>query len=506
MFNLLVIPVGGGKSAIYMGFAQADDDLRFLFLTANKNLQDQLYGDFAALGLKDVRGRSNYLCNLDVEAKNVRPRTAATAKCASGVFCERLIDGDCDWVDARKIAGRSRLVVSNYDTWLYDEERGDLGQFDVIVCDEAHLAPDKIGDFTAVEIQFKEVRTWGLGNPVANNIKSVIQWAIKSCDRIENRLVHKLPLDVAREGRDLLRRLGRLRRLSQLEWINTSNRYRYRWALVDPGQVAAELLFRHAKKVVLSSATIRKKTLDLLGVKGKKAASVKVMEQESNFPIQRRPIYYMPVARMGRNTDTYNVRKWHDLQYDIVRDRTDRNGVIHSISYDRAQEIHDELTRRFKKDERPVRLLLHKRGVSIADFLAEFKASPRGTCAISPAISTGVDLAYTLAEYQIIPKMPFPDFSDPLLKVRMKRDSKYVPYVTMQTLVQMYGRVDRAPDDQGETFILDAHFGWLKAANFELAPRYFHAAIKTLTWKNEQTGEWELMKVPAPPPRLKRAA
>lgn len=51
----------------------------------------------------------------------------------------------------------------------------------------------------------------------------------------------------------------------------------------------------------------------------------------------------------------------------------------------------------------------------------------------------------------------------------------------------------RADDDQGETFILDAGYGWLRTKHRDFAPGWFYQSMRDL--KHED-------KAPAPPPSL----
>ena len=478
-FDMLTTPTGSGKSATYMGLTAVNGDRRACVLTATKALQTQLLSDFRAMGLVDMRGRSNYDCEIaDV--------SAAEGQCTAGIWCEYLKVPGCGYYDQRRVAAASRLVVTNYAYWLYDEESRGIGDFHTLILDEAHTAPNQISDFAAVEVNERELGELKLPLPGKRSFKT---WAPDTIERIERMLTAEDTLDLKRKkkARRLQRDLSRLCRLSEQDWVasvSVKPMRSWRWDLIEPGLLAEELLFRGAKKVILASASVRRKTLELLGVE----QSVSVHEQASTFPVNRRPVYYWPVANVRRGMTEAEIVRWIDAIDWFIGARLDRKGIIHSVSYDRAWEILKRSRHRWKG-----LFLVDSRKMDTAELVRQFRASDAPCVLISPAVGTGLDFPYDEVEYQIIPKVPFPDLSSPLVRARQTRDRTYGAYSAMQTIVQETGRGMRAEDDQCETVILDANFGWLRAAHWDFAPRWWHVAVRTIDAKG---------KPPAPPPPL----
>jgi Rad3-related DNA helicase len=490
-FNLLNIPVGGGKTATYMSYVLANPDERHLILTHSHALLDQLFAEFRKKGLEDVRGRGKYVCLIEPT------KMADDGKCTAGMFCEYMRgDNLCEYYDRRRIASESNVVGSTYAFWLHNEESDAIGSFDTVICDEAHIAPDEISNFAKVRITRRELDRFGImppgsyGRRVSVRIKEWGPRALDVLNEAEDEAKTRGFRSFAdrKMAKDLGRKLQRLCRLGEEDWIfSADGREAWRWDLVDPGALAEDLLFRGAKKVVLSSSTVRRKTLQLLGVDDK----VKVVEQASTFPVANRPIYYWPQAKVGRGMTGHERGYLFEAMRHICDTRDDRSGLIHCVSYEFGKEIDDYLRLH------GVRTFLHvsprRGGPSVAEFVEMFKSKKRGTVAISPSMDTGVDLPYSLCEFAIIPKMPFPGMADPLIKARQKRDRTYTAYLTLQRLQQSVGRHVRFDDDKGETFILDAHYGWMRNAYWEFISKWFTNAIRTVASRDLP---------PTPPARL----
>lgn len=464
-FVALVSPTGAGKSATYMAQAAVDDEGRICVLTATRLLQTQLLGDFHSMGMIDIRGRSNYVCDID------ESRHADTAVCVMGKYCRNMKDGPCGFYDRKREALQSRIVITNYSYWL--EHQQDLGYFTTLVLDEAHKAPDEISRFAAVEIRESELDRLKLQHPPAG-LKASVKWALSVLGAIDAGKLTGVGSDENRRlALRLRQKLSRMCRLSEHQWLRSKEWKMWRWDLVDPSALAEDLLFRGSKKVVLSSASLRKKTLKLLGVEGGRGKGVTVIEQESTFPVSRRPIYFWPVVRMNKNTQREEFDRWHEAIDEIIGARLDRNGLIHTVSYERAVTI-------WQRSRYQDRMLLHEKKQGIEDVVRQWREMPRGTVLLSPALTEGVNLAYQDCEYAIVAKIPFPDFTAPLMRARAEKDDSYTSYLAMQALVQAVGRHVRAVDDQGETFILDSALQWLRVRYWDFAPHWFHTAVKTL--------------------------
>lgn len=491
-FVVLAMPTGSGKSLAYMAAAKLSG-ARTAFLTSTKALQSQLIDDFHTAGLVDVRGANNYEC---IES---RPQPGELFKivncehgfCKAGIKCKSQPTG-CLYFDQVRSARRSELVVTNYTYYMVKqsqpEEEATLGAFDMLVLDEAHDAVDELCSHLSIEIPKYDVESLLAGN-LLDADAPLVRWqewarklAVEAVGKFEH-LRNELRLGLiewrsgvrkmrAYEGlADSLARLG----AAQEEWvcdIIRTGSQRHIVAKFDPvwpGRYAEGSLFRGVKKIILTSATIRPKTLELLGVK---AEDIDFVDFPSVFPKERRPVIHVSTVRVDKNIDAGDRKLWVAKIDAIIRARTDRKGIIHTVSYERARYI-------FENSSFRDYMLMHETRTA-RDVVEVFKRGDPPLVLISPSMTTGWDFPYDACRYQIIAKIPFPDTRNKVMAQRTKEDKTYGHYIAMQTLVQACGRGMRASDDLCETIIVDDHARWFIPKWRNFAPRWFMESYQSV--------------------------
>lgn len=506
-FVVFAAPTGFGKSIVYMA-ASALANVPTAFLTSTKGLQDQLSKDFSPMGLVDMRGMNNYEClgvrpenqstalgfpiKLDVNRQGGRAAGCEEGPCHMGIRC-KLKAGGCLYYDQHTLAKSSDLVVTNYTYWLsitnFSEEG--LGERRMLVLDEAHDAPDTVSDFLTVTIEPYEVEHLmetrfleaGAGSDQWR------EWATFHKRRVDGGLeVLKLDIKSAQDGGGRVptahfRRMKELKALSrklsmltgmQATWVSEvvggyhSSKGAMKFSPIWPAAYCEKYLFRGIPKVVMVSATLTPKTLECLGVP---ADQVDFKEWPSSFPVSRRPFIHVPTVQMNHRNEQLmeTKRKMVNRVDQIVGPRQDRKGIIHSVSYARAQFIQrnsDWAHQMMVPDSSNTRATVQR-----------FKVAPPGTVLVSPAVTTGYDFPYTQCEYQVIIKIPFPDTRPEVMKARTHLDPEYYHYIAYQNLIQMVGRGMRAGDDRCETLILDDNARWFLFKYKKFAPKWFMDSV-----------------------------
>lgn len=496
----LVLPTGAGKSLV-AAMLHVLSGKRTAILTSTKALQDQINREFQSLNLVTAMGQSAYECLAvrpggELHGSVESPTTCDKGPCRARVKCGMKEFG-CLYYDTLRKAKSAPLVVTNYAYWMTQHRYAQgLGNIEVLVLDEAHDAPGELAGFLNTELRTSDVKnalnTTLPPDPedaaMPDRIETWKRWAKIHATRLEKSInssgrededeagVSGTPVvsqkDIGRRIRltHLLRTLTMIGGMDPEEWLVRKELDR---TVFDPVWVAGyaeRTLFNGIPKIVLMSATFRPKTADLLGLD---RADIEFYEAKSGFNKSRRPVYVVTSApRVDHRMDDLGFNKWMGLINNILDARTDRKGIIHTISYKRRNEI-------MQGSRHRTRMMSHDRE-NTRQVIEEFKRAPAGTILVSPSVTTGYDFPFAECEFQIVCKVPFPDSRDPIMKARQLEDPDYGAYMAMQELVQAVGRGMRAPSDRCETFIVDAHSVWFLSKYRDLAPRWFHEAIKKI--------------------------
>lgn len=467
-------PTGVGKSLITMGEAVLSGK-RSLVLTSTKPLQD-LYGDYFGSILLDIRGQSNYPCiALQPGGEHYAPYIPAGARvdvgpCHFGESCSLLLGG-CTYYDKVRYAKQEKIVLTNYDLHLsmtrYTEG---LGQFDFLACDEAHEVPEKLSSAMSAEVTEWEAKN--LLKTSLHTSEDPLYWASWASSQ-RQKIIRTIESykSAGPEFHTKLKTLTNMKRtLDQMTcadgtWIAEVGKDRVKVEPTWPKQFVEPYLFNGAGKVVFSSATIRPKTLGLLGIE-----DFDFFEYPSPFPIASRPVWYVPKVAMKYGMSYDDERKWVMAVDQIIAQRLDRKIVVHTVSYARQKFLlaHSRFAERMLANSKE----------DTAKVIQSFKDSGQPCILVSPSADTGVDFPGTECETIIIIKVPFPDTSSKIYQARANEDAEYGPYVAAQKLIQMAGRGMRSESDRCETIILDSVFGRLKRDHSHLFPNWFLTAVK----------------------------
>lgn len=473
-FPCLVAPTGSGKTGIIAATIRLLGG-KWVWLVSTKTLADQITSELGGhLKYADVRGQSNYPCPIDL------PLTVDLGPCHAGQSCDLRLGG-CPYYDAVRHAHapETRVTTTNYAFWLHGNRAGEgFPPIDGLVLDEAHAAPDELASFLSCMISRESVRKLLHGyTPPLTRWK---WWAKTRADELEGeleRIKFKARTDKAqrallRTARLLLLKLNSLAIApSEADWVVEEGKYGWSFDPVSPAPYS-ETLFRNTPKVILVSATMRPKTLSLLGLK---VGDYDFQETPSSFPVQRRPVYHyhgIPRVALSFRAPESTLRLWVARIDAIIRGRLDRKGIIHTVSYARRDFL-------LRSSEFAHLFITHDSGGQAAA-LSRFRGAVAPAIFLSPSATTGIDLPGVEAEYGIMGKVPFPDLRSKILRARSKLDKEYPFYLAMLDIVQAAGRGMRSASDHHEFFIVDDMWGWFGPKYKRFAPLYFLEALRRI--------------------------
>lgn len=498
-FSIRNAPVGSGKSPAYMAAATLLGG-RTAVVTASKGLQKQLVDDFGAVGLFDMRGLQNYTCHAlekggeheSLWVKHWGRPTCDNGLCHVGLRCSLKDTGGCDYFVAYARAHDSMLVVTNYAYWIAIHMFGQgLGKFDRVIFDECHEAPDQIASMVAVEFEESDFRAMQTQPPRMDDITAWRIWSRAKHREITGHLesfqngasiesgdsdsgvvlTGDTSIPDAMEVRQWRKLEAKCRTISESrgDWVAFQDR-RTKAITLSPvwaSRYAESALFLKIPRVIMVSATVRPKTMDLLGIDREQA---EFTEYPSNIPVRRRPLYWVPTVRMGRKTPESDLVKWVARIDQIIGRRQDRKGIIHTVSY-RLQQF-------LLANSRFSNIMLANTTGNTRAVVDDFRKAKAPCVLVSPSVGTGWDFPGDEARYQIISKLPFRDTRDAIASAQLEDDPDFSNYLTSQDLIQQYGRINRAPTDFGETFIIDDHIEWFIKRYTDYFPQYFREAFK----------------------------
>lgn len=436
MFNegkrcvLVDAPTGLGKTDVNACIAQAFEDA--FYVVGVKQLEDQILKDFP--NFADIRGRSNYQCLADI-----------TKTCEDGICtvdrkwrCGKA----CHYKAAKDIALNSDVVVTNI--WYFILEGGRMFKNrELLILDEAHGLTEQLIQFSKVIISPRTV--FSLFNQVRDmKIEDMIPVIGERVDAFENQSF--LTEDEVKRYRKMRSVLSKLENLKD-EYIE-DRKSNARIIIPLYCNKSAEMLFKRADYVLMTSATLNKNLMvSELGIRDYFDKDYVFMSVPGIFDPINRPLYCMPVCSFTMKNQTQeNIEGMRNAIKVILSRHTDERGIIFVNGYrymDMLRDISDRIIFHDSKN----------RGEVLKHWLGDLTTNK---VLVGVGMEEGLDLKEDLARFSVILKAPFPDASDPRVKARLYRKQwNWFNLITQQRLSQAYGRIIRSEEDTGSIYVLD---------------------------------------------------
>ena len=337
-----------------------------------------------------------------------------------------------EFVAARRAVKKAGVRLANsYTYWAYRLASP------TVIFDEAHQLVDMLADVRDIKLWQKQYKFPGTFKTVAD----VIEWGQKR---------------IAAKGGDV--RLEKV--LAEIVRVRKGATIEYRESFYK-GEVAKVLhvvptlaggappwLWPYGKvrKIIMLSATINEQDIKELGLNTRR---VKYLECSSPIPAERRQIIFKPVCNMAFQYVDKALPVLAAFAKKIMAHHPEK-GLIH-LPYKLAEQFADLMD--------DPRIMSHDHG-NKAEMLELFRASPpeEGRVLIASGMYEGVDLPYDAARWQIIGKVPFLNLGSEPIRARAAEEPGWYAWETIKRLIQASGRIVRAADDHGYTYIGDTNF------------------------------------------------
>jgi len=502
-YVVLEMPTGSGKSVIGITIAKYYQSA--YYLTVNKYLQDQLSVEFGHGGkygqhLVDLKGRNAYECTYyRLNANQQKDKDKAEIwrtqyyNCAEGL-CRKhgkskyescISESLCPYFVKVDQAMLSPICSMNFAAFLHQIHFTDrFGQRELLIIDECHAAESQLMNFITLTIT--DLELGDLKIPEYDEPEDYAKWL---CDNCVIAILSKRAAE-ATSNQDIKRVDSLNATINKMRWfikeMNDSNHDKwvcecgkitgtqYNKVVFKPVYVkrqAFDYLLSMGARVLMMSATVlnAKVLTSSLGIGREEYAAKRL---PSYFPIDNRPIYYRPAAKITGGQDNQNIwgPKLISAVDDILETHKDVRGIIHTHNFAIARLI-------LASSNYKNRLLFQEDFINKSAMVDEHRRRTNSVI-IAPAMHEGISLDDDLSRFQIVCKVPFPNFyEDKQLAARKELDGPYYNWVVALKLVQSVGRSIRSDTDWAKTYILDGSFMWWYKYNSAILPAWFKDAI-----------------------------
>ncbi|QMU54947.1 MAG: helicase [Nitrosopumilus sp.] len=497
---ILCAPTGVGKSLVGATVSNYFDSS--FTVTASKHLQDQYIKDIPFL--KPVKGKQNFPCLKLMSAEKVDNSRRAMRwglSCDKGQCQERISKNGKEVVEVCKFKPTIKQVeentadsqschyymqkyealVSKHSLWNYHafftimkfnkklfEEYLDRK---VTIFDEAHKIEDQIIQFVGFDIFSGQVDECNLNSEkydftdldsmIKLNDDMAYSYAKKIKDIKESAAFQNNPDYELITG--LERRYDRSKQ-ANIDITSDKDNFvvndplkdlngNFRTISVKPIDVSkfANSFFETEHQIFMSATIDKSSFCENMGLQKDDVAFVDTMK--SPFPMKNRTIDLLNIRRLSYGSteeDEIEVIKTIDR---IMDEHSDERGLILTSSIPRCKKIIRHLS---PKNTQRIRIC-HSRnedGKTQDEVISEHVTDPTGVL-LSASLWEGVDLKDDMSRFQIIAKVPYPNYTEKRTKAKMSKFPKWYTSQTLTKLLQGFGRSIRSENDWAKTYVLD---------------------------------------------------
>ena len=174
------------------------------------------------------------------------------------------------------------------------------------------------------------------------------------------------------------------------------------------------------------------------------------INMKHRFNYDKSPILFLRKYRLDYKNKHKNIAPAVELMDHIIgKKHFDQNGIVHTASFEFANEI----LKRSKFRKKFITYTSKNKRTQIKKFL---KSS--GKILIGPSILEGLDLSDDLCRFQMFFKIPYPSLNDPLIVAKLKENQTWYDWKTSIAIIQGSNRGIRHMSDYADTYILDGCF------------------------------------------------
>ncbi|HPM74213.1 MAG TPA: helicase C-terminal domain-containing protein [Saccharofermentans sp.] len=482
---VLSAPTGIGKSIIGISVANYFDSA--YILTSQKMLQAQYVKDFQ---IPELKGKSNYPCSVFPEFN------------CDDAPCEKTDTKNCPCVYKKfrdDLYINSTVGILNYAIFLRMGFTPLQQPRKLLVMDEAHGISAMLVDVCSSVISEKEMLKHGINFNVIKNFPQPNDQDEAKLKWLFDEVQPAFEVELDREA-EILKSMDHKER----GWTEQSKKVKYffnacdklnklkaeylegrpsvitqdekerkiSFKLLYSGPVARKYLTRFGERTLSMSATILSKETYCQDMNFDPKETI-FIQAPAIFPKENRPIYIKSVGSLSYKNKWQTLPKLVRAVEEILEKHVGQRGIIHTVSYEFAQYIIQNISSKYKK-----RLVMPKGVTRQQDLEKVLSSSSKDVVLISPSLTEGIDLKDDLSRFTIVCKLPFGCLGDRWIKRRMEISQQWYNENTIISLMQMTGRSVRTETDKADAYILDSDWLWFYKYNQRLMPQWWKESIK----------------------------
>jgi Rad3-related DNA helicase len=510
-FTLAGAPGGMGKSLAAHTIGRLSG-VKYAVLTATRALEKQNVDD--GFDVVNVRGRNNYDCLMRDENDPDKRWD-----------CDNGQEENCEWADTarclynRKVAlakAHPHGVLTNYAYWMNARgyNNGALetpeNPIQLLICDEFHTCYSALSRHLGTWVGAADLKRWA-GDKAVLAIKASAGAEWGRVDEVWVDVLMTAWVEVSKRQEEIARQnqsaaqAGRVnkeyRKLDKLarsldrvvglaedgNWIWRLTKMGVAFDCVWPGRYAERYLWTGIPRVVGLSATLRPKAAGYTGIKH---GEYWFREWPRVFPANNAPVYWLPTGRMGRKAEREEKARSIVRLDEICDVWTGYKGIVHTVSYPLAEW--------FQAGSRYGRHMILSEPGDTARAMEKYKKTPPPCLLVGPTFGTGFDFPEEDVGFQVIPKLPFPDLSDPVVQARREQDRDWLDYETGQAFAQTLCRKSRRKDQVSFTFVTDDAIKGFRHYARQHMPMY--VKVRDVKYEKGEDGkpDWRRVEIPGP--------
>jgi len=235
----------------------------------------------------------------------------------------------------------------------------------------------------------------------------------------------------------------------------------------------AETFFETEYQIFMSATIDKQSFCENMGFEKDDVAFVDT--PKSPFPIKNRSIDLLNIKRLSYGStedDELEVIRTIDR---ILDEHSEERGLILTSSIPRCQKILRYLS---PKNTKRIRIChsKNKDGKTQDEVITEHASDPTGVL-LSSSLWEGVDLKDDLSRFQIIAKVPYPNYKEKRTKAKMDKFPLWYTSQTLTKLLQGFGRSIRSEDDWARTYVLDTAVNNVFFKAQQMIPKAYHDVL-----------------------------